>query len=250
MAYGRRYTRRRRSTRRPRKMGRVNRSTRRLATRALRTAKKVSKILRRNINEFHQGDTILMNTSNPSMHLLNNIENGPGEEQHVGDEYECTSVVLTVDAGITAEPDTPYWYRRARCILFNVKSSVSGSLSAQIPSWDLLLETTKSSAAGGSSATYWSIYDADKCGYNRKNVPNNIEILFDQIIKIDQDNPQKQVRRRIPYRRTMRNTDFTGASDYMFQNLLVWCMIPLDSIYTPATGQLQLGWASRLFYYE
>lgn len=239
---------RRRKTSRRKTYGRRRKSTSSTARAALRLARKIQKREYAERQEMRRGAISTLDTTLGLNRILNNTEDGDSEAQRHGDDHTGIRCVITLDFTTTAEPSTSSWYRRARVIVYNVKSSVGGTIAAL--TWDQLLNSTAADPSGITPLTTWSSLEADMCTYNRNNVPGNVEILKDMLVKIDMDNPQAQRRMIIPFKKQVRQTAVTGLSDYVFTNQLFLMIIPLDVIPSPSAGQLLVTWSSVYSFYE
>lgn len=231
-------------------------SVRVLAQRALRTAKSVARVLRKEHNEFRDGDNHTFIAVDPYVQLLNAVESGTGESQHIGKDFTMNDLKVRLDFSLAGSPEDSNWYRRARLIVVRRKtqeipySGMTG-VGNQPLTWDRVLDSTeRDPTAGGLVVTNWGSTDADKCFYNRDFVPSAIQVLHDQLVKIDLNNPQQQVEinLKIPY--TVRAMDQTASQDIYWQNQIMMMIIPLDGTYSVAAGQLNVTWGSRITYHE
>lgn len=247
MAYRRRYSRRTRYGRKRPSYRRKARSssTRRVASRALKIAKAVQRRAWNERQELRRGGTFTVSSATPYTFLLNNTEAGNAESERTGEDYNGIGALITLDINVSTEPATSSWYRRARVLVYCVKSSIGGGTTS--PSWDQILDSTQND---GAIVTNWSSLEADQCSYLRVNVPQNIEVLRDFLVKIDMDSPHAQRRVYVPFKRLVKQMEFTGLSDYLYTNQLWLMVIPLDTVPTAGSGQMFVTWSSRFDYYE
>lgn len=231
-------------------------STRTVALRALRTAKSVARVLRKEHNEFRDGDDHTFTLIDPYVQLLNAVESGNGEYQHIGKDFTMRDLKVRLDFSLAGSPNDTNWYRRARLLIVRRKTQeipytgMTG-VGNQPLTWDKVLDSTeRDPTAGGLVVTNWGSMNADKCFYNRDFVPSAIQVLHDQLVKIDLQNPQQQVEidLKVPY--TVRAMDQTAAQDIYWQNQLLMMIIPLDGTYSVEAGQMNVTWGSCLTYHE
>jgi len=223
-------------------------STRTIARRALSTARTLSRRMTREVQEVFNGtsDHIIDGVGAISSWRINNTEEGTGQDTRIGEDLEGKDLLINIHIALGAEPASASWYRRCRVIIFNAKSSVTGSgVSTQ---WSDLLNNTKQVVLG--VTTTWDILEADMCGYNRRNVPGNFEILKDMVCKIDQDDPFFKATFSIPFKKSCKYSSFTGGSDYQYTNQAQIMVIPLDATHSPAAGNQLFTYGARFRFYE
>lgn len=257
MAYGRRYSRRkygkRRSTKRKaysRKSGRGN-STRRLASSALRAVKKITKRMKKELQLWpvNQANYEIDGTSSMYYQILNRTERGDEEYERIGDDLEASGFKIRATFGLSpATVDSTRgdaWFRRCRMMVVNMKSALAGG--SQTPAWDTILDPRNSVTLG--VFTNWSIFQADLCRYTKEQ-QNNIDVLYDRIVRIDVDTPQVNISHWIPFKKTIHYRDFSGGSDYQFDNQVYICFMPLDGTHSGAEGRMVVNYQSDFRFYE
>lgn len=247
MAYKRKYG-KKRFTKKRRGGGKRGGSTRSLAQRALKVAKKVSRVMRKEKNEYFCAEDFDCTTTTPQQWTINNVERGTEEDAHMGNDYTGLSCTVWFDTALfTGDPTSQNWCRRFRVLVYRIKQNPTGASTPLI--WSEVLDPTKASSHTGFGPTYYSSTDADKMGLNRNNL-GLVHVIKDFIIKIDQVHPQDQRKFTFRYPYQMRNQDFTAADDYMYKNMLKLYIIPLDFVPAPAEGQARVSWHSKFSFYE
>lgn len=234
MAYGRRYSRRRTSYGRKRKFGRSGRSsTRTMARKAYRTAKKVMRIEKGTKQVFTVSDAHI--AADPNLVYttgLNQIEEGGGEGERIGTNIMGNGLHIKGLVSLFSEPEALPFNRRVRIVV--TRSQLINGTHAFTPD-DIFTPPALGSGT-------W-----DMAIYNRTKVGSTIKILADRTITISDQKLQQPFDIKLPFPYKVELVSVLGK-DACYQNMINIHTFPCNPVPT-TTGQALVQFNSNFTYF-